>query len=80
MIGSELASLLCKRFQKHKGIGGVRISQSSVSFSPGPAYDYVAHDLVRTRLSESEAEAKGLTNDMAFSSVLCSLSLFQALR
>ena len=52
----------------------------SVSFSSSPAYDYVADDLVKTRLSESEAEAKGSTNDNAFSCVLCSLSLFQALR
>ena len=55
MIGSELAPLLCKWFLiKHKGIGGV-----SVSFSSGPASDYVAYDSVKTRLSESEAEGKG---------------------
>ena len=45
--------------QSHKGdgIGVARIR--TFPFSSDSAYDSVAYDLVKTRLSESEAEAEG---------------------
>ena len=50
------------RKQSHKldGIGVGRIR--TFSFSSDSAYDSVAYDLVKTTLSESEAEAEDPTN------------------
>ena len=47
------------RMRSHKldGIGVGRIR--TFPFSSDSAYDSVAYDLVKTRLSESEAEAEG---------------------
>ena len=39
-------------------------------FSSDSAYDSVVNDLVKTRLSESEAEVEGLTNNNACSHTL----------
>ena len=46
-----------KRSHKLDGIGVGRIR--TFPFSSDSAYDSVAYDLVKTRLSESEAEAEG---------------------
>ena len=49
-----------KRSHELNGIGVGRIR--TFPFSSDSAYDSVAYDLVKTRLSESEAEVEDLTN------------------
>ena len=59
-----------KQINKRGGIGVGRIR--TCPFSSDSAYDPVAHDLVNTRLSvsEAEAEAEGKTNHNALSHAL----------
>ena len=54
------------RSRKCDGVGRIRL----FPFSSDSAYDSVVNDLVKTRLSESEAGVKGLTNNNACSHTL----------
>ena len=70
-LGEYFCVLLCKRAydsvkiknssrkqgRKRDGIGVGRIR--TFPFSSNSAYDYIAYNLVKTRLWESEAEAEG---------------------
>ena len=57
-----------KRSHKLDGIGVGRIR--TFPFSSDSAYDSVAYDPVKTRLSQSEAEAEEPTNPNAWNRVL----------
>ena len=53
------------RKRSHK-LDGIRVGRiRTFPFSSDSAYDSVAYDLVKTRLTESEAEAEDLTNNKA---------------
>ena len=58
-----------KRSHKLDGIGVGRIR--TFPFSSDSAYDSVAYDPVKNRLSESEAEAEEPTNHKAWNRALC---------
>ena len=58
-----------ERSHKLDGIGVGRIK--TFPFSSDSAYDSVAYDLVKTRLSESEAEAEEPANHKARNRTLC---------
>ena len=55
-----------KHSHKCDGVGRIRL----FPFSSDSAYDSVVNNLVKTRLSESEAGAEGLTNNNACSHTL----------
>ena len=58
-----------KRSRKRDGVGveGIR----AFPFASDSAYDSVVYDLMKTRLSESEAEAEGQTNHTLHVPTLC---------